>query len=121
RRRRNRQSPLYGGRLNLSHFARKITPCWRLSTSGAPLCRGFLRRRAPVVDGLDIEAPVAADPKGWQFARLQEAIDGGWMDVEVAGHFFDGQHRRLDFGMFGSHGFTWPRSVVTGGPQCVEY
>jgi hypothetical protein len=48
--------------------------------------------QAPVVDGLDVEAPVAAHVKCRNLMLLQQLVDRGWMNVQVCGYFAHGHY-----------------------------
>src|SRR6202051_653638 len=48
--------------------------------------------QAPVVDGFDVEAPVAAHMKCRNLMLLQQLVDRGWMHVQVCGYFAHGHH-----------------------------
>src|ERR1700682_5477387 len=51
--------------------------------------------RPPFVDGLDVEAPIAANPKSRNFAPLDQAVNGGGMHVQVFRNFLHGHHLAL--------------------------
>ena len=52
----------------------------------------FPLRQAPVVDRLDVEAPVAAHTKRRNLMTLQQPVDRTWMHVQVVRHFAHGHH-----------------------------
>src|SRR5690242_6553950 len=68
----------------IRHLVRRLAECASL---------GF---RTPLVDRLDREAPVAADPEGGQLVLLEHPVDSRRMDSEIAGDFLDGQNSGLD-------------------------
>src|SRR5580704_6307368 len=52
--------------------------------------------RSPTVNRLDIEAPVAAYPEGWQLVALEQPVNGRRMDAQVGRNVLHCHHSLRD-------------------------